>query len=206
MNATAELLLQGAKELGLSLNDGQLRQLSDFLRLIQKWNRAYNLVGVSDSHILVTKHLLDCLSVAPYINEGPVLDVGSGAGLPGIPLAIARPDISFILLDSNGKKTRFMRQAAIELELENIEVVHSRVQEYVARTPPKMLLSRAFAHLHEALQLLTEQCAPGGQVGIMLGEEPQHVPEISGLNFTTIHKLIVPGLNSQRHLLLASKI
>lgn len=205
MNATTELLLRGAEELGLSLNDRQYQQLFGFVELIQKWNRAYNLVGAPDPQTLVTKHLLDCLSVAQFIGEGPVLDVGSGAGLPGIPLAIAHPDISFILLDSNGKKTRFMRQAAIELELKNIVVIHSRVQEYVTQTSPRMVLSRAFAPLQEALKLLAEQCVSGGQVGIMLGEMPEQLPELPELNFTAKHKLAVPGLNSQRHLLLASK-
>lgn len=205
MNATTELLLRGAEELGLSLNDRQYQQLVGLVELIQKWNRAYNLVGAPDPQTLVTKHLLDCLSIAQFIGEGPVLDVGSGAGLPGIPLAIAHPDISFVLLDSNGKKTRFMRQVAIELELKNIVVIHSRVQEYVARTSPRMVLSRAFAPLQEALELLAEQCASGGQVGIMLGEMPEQLPELPELNFTAKHKLAVPGLNSQRHLLLASK-
>lgn len=205
MNATAELLRQGIMELGLDLDDSQHLRLLNYLQLIQKWNQAFNLVGVSDSHRLTTKHLLDCLSVAPYIDQGPVLDVGSGAGLPGIPLAIAHPDISFVLLDSNGKKTRFMRQTVIELQLDNVAVIQSRIQDHVAPARYFMVLSRAFAPLQAALKLLAEQCAPGGKVGIMLGEAAEQLPPLPGLELMTMHQLTVPGLDSQRHLLLASK-
>ena len=116
MNAS-EQLLAGAKALDVSLHSEQANQLHSFLLLIQKWNQTYNLVGASDTETLVTKHILDSLAVAQFINQDPLLDVGSGGGLPGIPLAIARPDLSFTLLDANGKKTRFMRQAMIELKL-----------------------------------------------------------------------------------------
>lgn len=205
MISPTEQLLQGAKQLSVSLNDAQAEQLYQYLKLIQKWNRTYNLVGVSDTEALIKKHLLDCLSIEPYIVDGPVLDVGSGAGLPGIPLAVVCPDISFTLLDSNSKKTRFMRQAAIELKLENVHVVHNRVQHYLSERLPKTVLARAFAPLEEALKLLAPHCDPEGQIKIMLGESPGKLAELPGLRYIANHKLVIPGLDSQRHLLVASR-
>ena len=195
----------GAKELRLSLSSSQINQLNAFLQLIQKWNQAYNLVGASDIETLVTKHLLDSLAIVPFIDQGPVLDVGSGAGLPGIPLAIAHPDLSFTLLDSNGKKTRFMRQAVIELKLDNVNVVQIRIEDYSSQPLPNIVLARAFAPLEEALKLLAAHCAQNGQVKIMLGMEPEQMPKLSGLTNMTNHEIIVPGLDSQRHLLVATK-
>lgn len=206
MSPITDLLLHGAKQMRVPLKPQQLAQLEAFLLLIQKWNRAYNLVGATDTQTLIQKHLLDCLAIAPYITDGPVLDVGSGAGLPGIPLAIAHPDISFTLLDSNGKKTRFMRQAAIELQLENVDVAQSRVEDYTSQPLYKLVLSRAFAPLPEALKLLAQHCVTEGQIGIMLGEKPEQLPQSTELSYTANHKLVVPGLDSKRHLLIASKI
>ena len=127
-----------------------------YVALIQKWNKAYNLVGTSDSSDLIYKHVLDSLSIFPYVQESPVIDVGSGAGLPGIPLAISLPDISFTLVDANGKKARFMRQACIELNLTNVEIVQARIEKFTANNGYKTVVSRAFAPVESALSQLGE--------------------------------------------------
>ena len=205
MNAS-EQLLAGAKVLDVSLHSEQANQLHSFLLLIQKWNQTYNLVGASDTETLLTKHILDSLAVAPFINQDPILDVGSGGGLPGIPLAIARPDLSFTLLDANGKKTRFMRQAMIELKLSNVEVVQERLENYVSQPLANIVLARAFAPLEQALSQLAEQCAPkNGQVIIMLGTKPEPLPAMPNLKNIASHEIVVPGLDSQRHLCVATK-
>ena len=198
-------LENGASQLGLNLSEAQIDQSLSYIALIQKWNKAYNLVGTSDTQELVCKHLLDSFSIVPHIKHSPVLDVGSGAGLPGIPLAISLPDISFTLLDSNGKKARFMRQACIELGLNNVEIVQSRIENYVTNTVYTTVLSRAFAPLGSAIVQLSNVCAPEGQVLIMLGAKPTQLPKIDGIKEMLIHTLAVPGLSSDRHLLVINK-
>jgi len=198
-------LIEGVEQLGLSLTDGQLQQCQDYMDLIQKWNKAYNLVGTSDTQTLITKHLLDSLAISPYIQQSPVLDVGSGAGLPGIPLAIALPHVSFTLCDSNGKKARFMRQSVIELGLENVMVEHGRIEAYSSRQTAMIVMSRAFAPAQEALEILADVCHPAGQVMIMLGLKPSTLPQAASINSIINHEVVVPGLVSQRHLLVANK-
>ena len=204
MDARAHLQA-GCNELGLAFTDQQIEQLLEYLQLIQLWNKAYNLVGTSDSHELIQKHLLDSLAIVQYVEAGPVLDVGSGAGLPGIPLAIAQPGISFTLLDANGKKTRFMRQVALETKLGNVEIVHTRIEQYQPKEPAKVVLSRAFAPLDKALKLLLNVCAPQGTVLIMLGAYPENLPHLSNIQNIQVMPISVPGLSSQRHLLVAQR-
>ena len=198
-------LRRGTNELGLTLSDEKVDQLLLYLALIQKWNKAYNLVGTSDTSELIDKHLLDSLSISPYIHQSPVIDVGSGAGLPGIPLAISLPDISFTLVDANGKKVRFMRQACIELNLTNVEIVQTRIENFTASSDYKTVVSRAFAPLDSALEQLSKVCSDDGKITIMLGTAPQTVPKSEHFQEITIHKIDVPGLHSNRHILVASK-
>ena len=198
-------LAVAAKAFDLQLSEQQLSQLDGYLSLIQKWNKAYNLVGTSNKQELIVKHLLDSLVIAPYVKVSPVLDVGSGAGLPGIPLAIALPDISFTLLDANSKKTRFMRQTVIELELKNVQIEHTRIESYFPENKKNTVISRAFAPLEDALERLSKVCAQPGQILIMLGLEPKSLPDIAGINTMAIHSLSIPGLSSKRHLLVADK-
>ncbi len=129
----AEELSQGALELGVELSAQQHEQLLAYLALLIKWNKAYNLTAVRDPNEMVSRHLLDSLSVVPFVTEAGDnwLDVGSGGGMPGIPLAILFPERQFTLLDSNGKKTRFLTQVKLELKLANLQVIHSRVEEFV---------------------------------------------------------------------------
>ena len=139
------------------------------------------------------------------VTQGPVLDVGSGAGLPGIPLAIALPDISFTLLDSNGKKARFMRQAVMQLKLANVDIVQTRVEQYQTKSKPNTVMSRAFAPLDKALNLLHDVCAPEGSVQIMLGTHPEVMPKHKNFEHIDIMPIKVPGLSSQRHLFIAQR-
>ena len=146
-----KLLKQGLETMGINLSPEQQTRLLDYLALMRKWNKAYNLTAVTDPEQMVIRHLLDSLSILPFIGESPVLDVGSGAGLPGIPLAIALPQHTFILLDSNGKKTRFLTQARIDLGLKNVEVVHSRIEDFQPKQAIAIVTCRAFAALDAIL-------------------------------------------------------
>jgi len=199
-------LEDGARQLDVVLTEAKLDLLIDYLGMIQKWNKAYNLVGTSNTNELVQKHLLDSISIIPHIKTSPVLDVGSGAGLPGIPLAISLPDISFTLLDSNGKKARFMRQVVMDLKLTNVEIVQTRVENYHPSIAPNTVLSRAFAPLNKALEMLAAACAPQGQVQIMLGTQPGELPAIEEISNIHVHSVTIPGLDSQRHLLIADRV
>ena len=151
---------------------------------------------------MVTHHLLDGLAVLPYLGEGPVLDVGAGAGLPGIPLAIMRPDQEFTLLDSNAKKTRFMRQAVIDLGLRNVNVVQQRVGALPTKKKYATVISRAFASLADMLTLAGHLCRPSGAILAMKGEYPtaelQALP--AGFTLQAVIPLEIPGLEAQRHL------
>lgn len=146
------LLRQGLQGLALELPDEKVKQLLQYVALLNKWNKAFNLTAVRDPADMVVRHLLDALAVMPHVSEQPLLDVGTGAGIPGIPLAICRPRQAMTLLDSNGKKTRFVRQAATELGLDNVEVVQARVEQY--RMPSPQVISRAFASLPDMLRLV----------------------------------------------------
>ena len=194
-----------ARALDVNLNEQQLDRLLAYLDILRKWNNRYNLVGTSDQAELVQKHLLDSIAITPYIKDAPILDVGSGAGLPGIPLAITLPALAFTLLDANSKKTRFMRQVAIELNLSNIEITQSRVEDLQIANMPKTVIARAFAPLRKALNLLARVCAPQGQVLIMLGERTPELPTTDRFKTITTHAIHVPGLSAQRHLLVADK-
>ncbi len=199
-------LTQGVEQLQLALCATPIEQLQAYIDLIQKWNKAYNLVGTSDSQTLIDKHILDSLAIAPFVQQSPVLDVGSGAGLPGIPLAIALPHIEFTLCDANGKKARFMRQAVIELGLANVSVEHGRIESYHPHSAPMTVMARAFAPLQEAIKILAGVCHPAGQVMLMLGLKPSTLPSAESIKTIINHEIAVPGLDSQRHLLVASKL
>lgn len=199
----AHQLSGGLDALGLELPPGGEARLLAFLDLLQRWNRAYNLTNISDPAGMVTKHLLDSLAVSPFL-EGPhIVDVGSGAGLPGIPLAVACPEKHFVLLDANGKKTRFIQQAVMELGLENVEVVRSRCEAYHSTRCFETVLCRAFAQLDEILRLTAHLCCAGGVFLVMKGKlheiELRCVPPEYGVE--KMIALQVPGLAAARHLL-----
>lgn len=197
-------LESGLSALDLELPQAACDRLLAYLALLHKWNRAYNLTAVRDPLHMVAVHLLDSLAVLPHVRGPRVLDVGTGAGLPGIPLAVVRPDWALTLLDSNGKKTRFVTQAAIELGLNNLTVVHSRVEEYVSERGFDTVVSRAFASLGEMLGVTRHLLAPHGRLLAMKGAYPTAelaaLPQ--GVALEAVERLAVPGVKAERHVVL----
>lgn len=181
----------------------QEQQLQDYLQLMQRWNKVYNLTAVRDPAQMQLLHLGDSLSVAPYIRGANCLDVGSGAGLPGIPLAITQPERQFTLLDTNGKKTRFMQQAVLELGLKNVRVVQARVERWQPATLFDAIISRAFASLQDFVSFTAHHLQEGGILYAMKGRYPDsELAELpAGWMVTAQHSLHVPGLDAERHLL-----
>ena len=202
----AEELSQGALELGVQLSAQQHEQLLAYLALLIKWNKAYNLTAVRDPNEMVSRHLLDSLSVVPFVTEAGDnwLDVGSGGGMPGIPLAILFPERQFTLLDSNGKKTRFLTQVKLELKLANLQVIHSRVEEFTPAVSFSGICSRAFSSL-EDFSNWTRHLGDGNtqwlaMKGVHPDDELQALP--ADFRLTATHVLKAPGCQGQRHLLI----
>lgn len=176
--------------------------LIGYLELLVKWNRAFNLTAVRDPSEMVGRHLLDSLAILPYVADGNTVDVGAGAGLPGIPLAVARSDQQFTLIDSNGKKTRFLFQAISELGLDNVDVVHSRVEDYRPATGFQTVVSRAVASIADLVVSCRHLLVPGGRLLAMKGEYP--AAELAslppGFNADVI-EMNVSGVSGSRHLI-----
>lgn len=196
-------LKAGIAALGLALPEGGEAKLLAYLALLDKWNRVYNLTAVRDAERMVSHHLLDSLAAVPFFQGGAVLDVGSGGGLPGIPLAIARPDLRVTLIDSIAKKTAFLLQAKAELGLGNLNVVTGRVEDYRPSTGFDAITSRAFSDLKEFTTLTRHLLKPAGHWLAMKGLYPHE--EIAALpaevKVSADHALVVPGLEAARHLI-----
>lgn len=193
-------LSQGLAELGIDLDVATQQKLLDYLALLEKWNKVHNLTAVRDPSDMVTLHLLDSLSVLPHIKSGSLLDVGSGAGLPGIPLSIVRPDLQVTVMDSSHKKASFMRQAKATLGIPNLEVVCGRVEEFHPEHKFNMVISRAFSDLAEFMRLTAHLCDEGGVWLAMKGVYPfDELAQIKGPTSEVV-PLRVPGLEAQRHL------
>jgi 16S rRNA (guanine527-N7)-methyltransferase len=208
--AQAELgrrLENGVAEIGLSLARGERNKLLQYLALLEKWNQVYNLTAIRDRGKMVSGHLLDCLAVIPYVTGVRVLDVGSGAGFPGIPVAVARPDIQVVLLDSNHKKRAFLRQAVADLQLKNATVVCERVETWQAAEKFDCIISRAFAEIAEFIALTGHLLAPGGVFAAMKGVHPYEEIERLPPDFRVrqVHAFAVPGLGAERHLVLIER-
>jgi 16S rRNA (guanine527-N7)-methyltransferase len=186
----------------VSLPGADRQRLLVFVRLLAKWNAAYNLTAVRDPAEMVTRHLLDSLVLLPYLQGAHVLDIGTGPGLPGIPLAVARPDCSFTLLDANAKKTRFVTQAVGELGLKNVDVVQARVENYRPAQKFDTLVARAFSSIADMLEKTRHLCAPHGRFLAMKGVYP--VEELAAIPadyaVSEVAALQVPGLKAARHL------
>jgi len=193
-------LQQGVTKLGLDVTVETQEKLIAYLQLMLKWNKAYNLTAIRELDSMVIRHVLDSLSILPYINQSPVLDVGTGAGLPGIPLALCLPDYQFVLLDSNGKKTRFLTQVKIELGIENIEVIHSRIEDYKPDFRFEMITCRAFAALNTILDLTQHLVTSSTRVMAMKGKEEMPVLA-EGYTQLAQHELQVPWLDEERRLI-----
>lgn len=190
---------------GISLTDWQKQQLLDYVGMLHKWNKAYNLTSVRDPAQMLIRHILDSIVVAPFLRGTRFIDVGTGPGLPGIPLAIMLPEARFTLLDSLGKRVRFLRQVQHELKLDNIEPVQSRVEEYPAQPPFDGVISRAFASLQDMVSWCRHLPAPGqgcfyALKGVRPDEEIAALPE--GVVLDCVEKLHVPALEGERHLVI----
>ncbi|MBD2857608.1 16S rRNA (guanine(527)-N(7))-methyltransferase RsmG [Spongiibacter sp. KMU-158] len=206
MEQLREQLKHGAQTLGLELSEPQLALLWQYLELLQKWNKAYNLTAIRDAEGMLHKHLLDSLSIAPHIQGQRFLDVGTGPGLPGIPLAICFPEREFNLLDSNGKKTRFLLEAVRELQLSNVSVFCERIEKFSDTQGFDGVLSRAFSSLDDMAQACAPLLNQTGKLLAMKGLYPEQ--ELSELpkHFIVEHcySLQVPGVYEARHLLVIS--
>jgi 16S rRNA (guanine527-N7)-methyltransferase len=201
MNLTDKLAI-GLHELGLDELQTCIPRLLDYLALLAKWNKVYNLTAVRDLERMLPQHVLDSLAVLPYIKGGNLLDVGSGGGLPGIPLAIAMPEMPITLLDSNHKKAAFLQQACIELRLANVSVVCERVEAWQPPRKFDIVISRAFSELAMFAKLSSHLCATGGVMLAMKGVFPHEETSVLPANIVVeqIIPLKVPALEAERHL------
>jgi 16S rRNA (guanine527-N7)-methyltransferase len=198
-----KLLHQGLLDMGIDLAIPAQEKLLAFLELLEKWNRSYNLTAVRDPEQMVPRHLLDSLTVLPYLQGPRVLDIGTGPGLPGIPLALARPDFEFILLDSNAKKTRFATQAMHELGLKNVAVVQERVEKFHPETKFDTLIARAFASIPDMLAASRHLCAAHGRFLVMKGVFPQEeLAAVTDGYRAEVKALHIPGLDAARHVVI----
>lgn len=202
-DSTREELQRGISSLSLHCNEEMLSSLLGYIDLLKKWNSAYNLLGSNELPLLVSRHILDSLSVAPYMEGNLIADIGAGAGLPGIPLAILNPEKKFVLIDSNGKKTRFMFQAKIQLGLDNITIENCRLEHYQSIQQIDMVMCRAFSTLADALTMLqpifSDECKLLAMKGHYPEDEIARLPD--GFELSKSIKLNVPGSESQRHLI-----
>nr|WP_232085931.1 16S rRNA (guanine(527)-N(7))-methyltransferase RsmG [Candidatus Nitrosacidococcus tergens] len=185
------------------MREKQIDQLLTYLELLNKWNQRYNLTAIKEPKKVILKHLLDSLSVVTYLKSHRILDVGSGAGLPGVPLAIACSNDEITLLDSCTKKTRFLMQVVIELELINVSIVNKRIEHYQPNYLFDTIISWAFSNLIDFTQLASRLRDPSGKLLAMKGIYPKE--EIESLPVTykvrNIYPLSIPGLEAQRHLI-----
>ncbi len=195
-------LMAGLADLGIDLPEAAQGKLLAFRDLLLKWNKNYNLTALRDPAQAVSHHLLDSLAILPHVGPGPLLDVGSGGGLPGIPLAIARPELSVSMVDTVQKKTTFLQQAVIELGLKNVTVHHARVEAMPGQYA--QISSRAFAELGLFVSLTRHLLAPGGRWLAMKGVRPDEELKALPADITVeaIIPLTVPGLAAERHLII----
>lgn len=191
----------GCAEMNLELSETQIQQLLDYLALLVKWNKVYNLTALRDPAQMLRKHLLDSLALLPCLDAENLLDVGTGAGLPGIPVAICRPQMAVTLLDSNAKKTRFLQQVKAELKLPNVTVVNGRVEQVVL---PKfaIITARAFASVGDIIDLAGRHCDDAGKLILMKGVYPEQELQASapGFSLQAVNAINVPFCQGQRHL------
>jgi len=196
--------------IGLQLSLAQAQQCQDFMALLGQWNQAFNLTAITEPKHMISHHFLDSLAISPYLHGNTIMDVGSGAGFPGLPLAICHPNRQFCLADSHRKKTAFLRQVVFALGLCNVEVLHARVESASFNStlsPFTTLISRAFSDINTFVTLSQQHCAANGKFLAMKGQYPSE--ELTGLATTIsiqeVVKLLIPGLDAQRHLVILQK-
>jgi 16S rRNA (guanine527-N7)-methyltransferase len=195
METCRHILSSGLTKLNLPHTPEQMEQLLGFIKLIAKWNKSYNLTAVRNNEDMARLHILDSLAILPHIHGQSVIDIGTGAGLPGIPLAIYLPDIEFLLLDSNAKKTRFVQQVILELKLKNVHVIHSRAEDYQPEQGFDTIITRAFASLPDIIKLTAHLLSHNGILLAMKGQIPQI--ELAQVNGTVI-PVKVPEVDAER--------
>lgn len=201
----AEELQHGIAQLGIALDADAQSKLLDYLALLHKWNKVYNLTAIRDPRQMVSNHLLDSLAVLPHLWAGRWLDVGCGAGLPGLVLAVAQPDWQFVLLDSNSKKTSFVQQAIIDLGVRNASVHCARVEEWRPGERFDGIISRAFSELGDFLRTTRHLLASHGRWAAMKGAPQQELADLpEGCRVERVIPLRVPGLHAARSLVIAS--
>jgi len=195
------------KAAGISLSDQQKEQLVAYVGLLDKWNKAYNLTSVRDPQQMLVRHILDSIVVAPHLKGERFIDVGTGPGLPGIPLAIVLPQAHFTLLDSLGKRVRFLRQVQHELGLANITPVQSRVETFPSEPPFDGVISRAFASLQDMVNWCHHLPSAQGQFYALKGVRPDdeiaNLP--AGFRLVSVEALQVPELDGERHLVIIGR-
>lgn len=195
-------LTEALEAMHLDIAPVQEAALLDYLFLLAKWNKTYNLTAIHEPERMLTHHILDSLAILPFMGAGPLLDVGSGAGLPGIPLAIARPDLAVTVMDASQKKCGFMQQAAIEMKLPNILVRHQRVENFRPERGFAQIVSRAFSDLSEFVSLTRHALGDGGEWLAMKGLYPhEEIAQLKGARVGRTISLHVPGLEAERHLI-----
>jgi 16S rRNA (guanine527-N7)-methyltransferase len=206
---TSALIEQGVVEMGLSLPPGAAQRLSRFLALLRKWNRAQNLTAITEPRAMVAGHVLDSLSGLPWLSGGRVLDVGSGAGLPGVPLAIADPAREFVLLDSRRKRVQFLLYASSELGLDNVRVVEARIDKYRPDGNFGTLTARAFAPIPALLPLAMPFVNAGARLVVWQGSDSSEelAEALAGSPVCyAVHPVRVPGIRASRHIAVIGRL
>lgn len=200
-------LQQGLEAMQIDASDEQQNKLLKFIDLLDKWNKAYNLTAIRNKHDMLFLHILDSLSLLPHLaGSRRILDVGSGAGLPGIPLAILEPDRVFVLLDSNGKKTRFIKQAIIELKLKNVTVVHDRIEKYSPEENFDCITTRAFATISETIDMIEHFLLKEARILFMKSNTTDdELAKIESDYNKNVITLNVPGIDAPRTLAILTK-
>ena len=199
MNDKEKLLCDGAELMDIALTEFQIQQLLSYHSLISKWNKVYNLSAIRDPLESIKKHFLDSLSIISFIKDELLLDVGSGAGLPGIIIAIMKPKTKVFVIDSIGKKCRFMQTAKTELALANLTVINSRVEDFVPKEPFSQITSRAFAGTNETINKTQHLVSSDGRYLLMKGDNINE-DDINNINIK-VHSLKVPFVSDNRSLL-----
>lgn len=200
MQACRTALVEGLQQLAIPVHEDKVADLLAFIELIRKWNKTFNLTAIKHPEAMVRLHLLDSLAIHDYVQGPRVLDIGAGAGLPGIPLAIYRPEFDFVLLDSNAKKTRFVQQAILELGLHNVTVQHCRVEQFEPENPFNSIASRAFSNLRNFLEVSARLLSDNGALLAMKGQPPEQ--ELQEIDWAySVYPLKIPGVDAERCLI-----
>ena len=197
--------MHGLERMQIEITDDQCEALLGYVELLVKWNKVINLTAVRDPQEMVRRHIVDSLAVHEHIDSSTLIDVGAGAGLPGIPLAILKPHMNVTLIDSVAKKTRFIQQAALALKLANVTVLHSRVEEVDEQA--QLVIARAFAAPEKLASLTRHLLPPAGRLVAMVGQMPERerLEKISGFSLIKTAKLTIPDETAERNIVILQR-